>query len=398
MSLPIQSLINPEQLAAVMKPIAEASGMPNPAYTSEEAFRFERDHLFAAHWAAIAFADSLESGEARPVDFMGIPLLLTRDRGGAVRVFHNVCSHRGLQLVNTARKTNGLLVCPYHSWTYALSGELRATPHIGGVGVHSVAGFRCEGRGLKEVRSHTWLGVVLINLDGEAAPFEQAASTVIERYRKLMGDSGESMLRPALTHAGATLEVNCNWKLALENYLEAYHLPFVHPGLNSYSPLEKHRNEIISANSAGQITGTFDPGLDRDDPLPLFPDWDGQRLATGEYPVLFPNLMLGFQANHVFAMIVHPVSAGVCREELQIFYAGDEANEDRYLQQRKSNLDAWTVVFNEDIEPCERMQAGRNSPGYQGGAFSPFHDNCSHHFHQWVAHRYLDALVPATAD
>lgn len=115
MTLPIQSLINPEQLDAVMKPITEARGMPNASYTSEEAFQFERDYLFAPHWAAIAFEDSLDKGEAHPVDFMGIPLLLTRDRSGAVRVFHNVCSHRGMQLVDSPRKTNGLLVCPYHS-------------------------------------------------------------------------------------------------------------------------------------------------------------------------------------------------------------------------------------------------------------------------------------------
>lgn len=391
MTLPISALIDSDQLHAVLKPISEARGMPNEAYTTEEALQFERDHLFAAQWTAIAFADTLAPGEARPVDFMGIPIMLTRQKSGEIRVFHNVCSHRGLQLVNTPRKTNGLLVCPYHSWTYSLTGELKATPHIGGIGEHSVDGFDCKDHGLKPVRFHVWLGVLFINLDGKAAPFEEAAATVIERYRNLMGQAGETELRAAITHGSATIDVNCNWKLALENYLEAYHLPFVHPGLNSYSPLDKHSNVIISDNSAGQITATFDPDLDRDDPLPLFSQWDSERLSTGEYPVLFPNLLLGFQANHVFAMIVSPLTAETCREELMIFYAGDAANEDRFLRQRKSNLDAWSVVFNEDVEPCERMQAGRQSPGYLGGAFSPVHDVCSHHFHQWVAGRYLAA-------
>ena len=397
MSLPIQDLIQPDQLRAVLRPISEARGMPNEAYTAEEAFLFERDHLFAGQWTAIAFADSLDPGEARPIDFMGIPILLTRQKNGDIGVFHNVCSHRGLQLVNTPRKTNGLLVCPYHSWTYSLTGDLKATPHIGGVGEHKVAGFDCARHGLKAIRSHLWLGVLFVNLDGNAPPFEASAATVVDRYRNLMGKEGESELRPAITHGGATLDVACNWKLALENYLEAYHLPFVHPGLNSYSPLDRHSNEIISETCAGQVTATFDPGLDRDDPLPLFSQWDKEKLSTGEYPVLFPNLLLGFQANHVFAMIVHPVSPTTCREELAIFYAGDAANEDRFLRQRKANLDAWSVVFNEDIEPCERMQAGRNSPGYLGGAFSPAHDTCSHHFHCWVARQYLSAAQPEGA-
>ncbi len=391
MSLPIQSLLSADQLQSVLRPVGEARGMPNAAYNTEEAFRFERDHLFAPNWTAIAFIDSLQAGEARPVDFLGLPLLITRQRDGAVNVFHNVCSHRGFQLVDTTRRTNGLLVCPYHSWTYALSGELKATPHIGGVGVHNLEGFRCADHGLRPVRSHVWLGVLFVNLDGKAPTFSESAATVIDRYRRLMGPDGESLLRPAITHGGASIDVNCNWKLALENYLEAYHLPFIHPGLNSYSPLDRHACEIISGNCAGQVTASFDPGLDRANPLPLFPGWDPERLATGEYPVLYPNLLLGFQANHVFAMIVHPVSSVTCREELMIFYAGDAANDDCYLGERKSNLDAWTMVFNEDIEPCERMQVGRQSPGYTGGAFSPVHDVCSHHFHQWVAKQYLAA-------
>ncbi len=393
MSLPIAALIEPGQLHAVLKPIQEARGMPNSAYTSLEAYEFEREHIFSPHWTAIAFADSLQVGEIKPIDFMGLPLLLTRQKeNGDIRVFHNVCSHRGLRLVDKTRQTNGRIVCPYHSWTYNLAGELKSTPHLGGVDVHHMKEFDCGQHGLKPVRSHIWLGVIFINLDNKARPFEVMAKNVLERYRKLMGPDGESQICRAISHDGGTMEVNCNWKLALENYLEAYHLPFIHPGLNSYSPLHRHYNAIIDDLCAGQITKTFDPGLDRDNPLPLFRDWDRKRIATGEYPVLFPNLLLGFQANHVYSMIVSPTSPTTCREEFMIFYANNEANEDRYIPQRKSNLDAWTAIFNEDMEPCERMQIGRHSPGFVGGAFSPAHDVCSHHFHQWIARHYLSAL------
>ena len=148
-------------------------------------------------------------------------------------------------------------------------------------------------------------------------------------------------------HGYLEMTLRCNWKLAVENYLEAYHLPFIHPGLNSYSPLTAHRNEIISEFAAGQITSTFDPGLDKAHPLPLFPGWDPERMATGEYPVLYPNLLLGFQANHLFAMIIHPLTPTTCREELMIFYVGYEAMSERFVDTRQANLDAWSVVFNE---------------------------------------------------
>ena len=384
-------LVSAEEIDAVNQPIQRARGMPNQAYTDQGCFEFERNQLFATQWVAISFIASVEPASVKPVDFMGLPLLISRDKQGKTRVFHNVCSHRGMKLVSEPRKTNGLVVCPYHSWTYALDGELKATPHIGGVGVHDVDGFACEHRGLREIRCHTWLDILFINLDGNADPFEQHAGVVIERYRKLMGDSGEGLLRAAVADGTLEMSVNCNWKLAVENYLEAYHLPFIHPSLNSYSPLSEHRNEVLSDNCAGQITSTFDPELNQDTPLPLFPDWDKTEAATGEYPVLYPNLLLGFQANHVFALVIHPVTPSTCREELMIFYVGDESTEPQYATSRQTNLTAWTGVFNEDIGPCEMMQVGRQSPGYQGGAFSPVHDTCSHHFHKWVASHYASA-------
>lgn len=395
MNLPVLALqgkISADELEVVLKPIEQARGMPNAAYVDKSLFEFERDHIFANNWTALAFADQLENGSVKPIDFMGLPILISKTKQGQIKAFHNVCSHRGMKLVQEQKKTNGLVVCPYHSWTYSLDGELKATPHIGGVGVHQANGFDCANHGLREIRSHVWLGIIFINLSGNVAEFEQDARVVLQRYRDLMGNSGEKLTQAASSDSGLTMDLECNWKLAVENYLEAYHLPFIHPGLNSYSPLSAHYNELIGEKCSGQITSTFDPKLDSENPLPLFPDWDNARMETGEYPALYPNLLLGFQANHLFALIILPLTPTQSREELMIFYVGDEANTDRFAETRKSNLEGWTRVFNEDIDPCERMQIGRKSPGYHGGAFSPVHDTCSHHFHKWIARQYSEHL------
>ena len=393
MNAPIQvsnTKITPQELAAVAAPIEDARGMPNPAYTDQACFEFERDHILSKNWTAIGFVNQLENAMVRPMDFMGLPILLTKSKEGQVKAFHNVCSHRGMKLVDEEKKTNGLIVCPYHSWTYSLEGELKATPHIGGVGVHTVKGFSCENRGLKEIRSHIWLGIVFINLDGNALNFEEDAKVAIERAKSLMGASGEAELRSPELNGELTIEVECNWKLAIENYLEAYHLPFIHPGLNSYSPLSEHSCEIHGEKTAGQLTTTFDPKLDSENPLPMFSQWDPERIRNGDYPVVYPNLLLGFQANHVFAMIIHPLTVTSSREELAIFYVGKGASDVAFGEARKSNLNDWSTVFSEDIGPCERMQIGRQSPGYNGGSFSPELDVCSHHFHKWIARQYLD--------
>ena len=385
-----------EALAAVRRPIAEATGLPNAAYTDEAVFALERDAVLGRHWTALLFVDSLPGNHVRPIDFMGVPLYAQRTAEHGVRVFHNVCSHRGMRLVDEEKRLrgNGNIVCPYHCWTYAPDGELRKTPHIGGFGVHAIEGFDRSAHGLKEVRSHVWNRIVFVNLDGTAEPFEVAAAPVIERYRALAGETAEGELRAPPNDAGTRIELQCNWKLVLENYLEAYHLPFVHPALSSYSPVNDHASEFMSDACAGQITTDFETQGDPEHAFPRFSGWDPERTRTAEYPVLYPNLLLGFQIDHFFAIIVTPVSAGRAVQDLMIFYAGDEAaTHERFDVGRARNLKAWHAVFEEDREPCERMQQGRRSPGYAGGAFSPVLDACPHHFQRWMAERYAETTA-----
>ncbi|MEM7196383.1 MAG: aromatic ring-hydroxylating dioxygenase subunit alpha [Pseudomonadota bacterium] len=388
----IQKKVPLSDLLAVNQPIENARGMPNPAYTDWDTFKFEREHVFAPGWTALTFVDLIpENKTVVPMDFMGLPVFLSRDKTGQIRVFHNVCSHRGVRLVREPRRTNGMVVCPYHAWSYDLTGNLRATPHIGGVGVNTAPGFECKNHGLKEIRSHIWLGVVFVNLSGDAADFEEHASPLLDRYHEYTGKEGLDEIRLASTHGSISFDIKCNWKLAVENYTEAYHLPWVHPDLNTYSPLDKHDNVIISDDFSGQITHVFNPQFEGAPNLPVFGHWPESEHHHAEYPTFYPNLLLGFQVNHVFALIVRPVEPGRVEENLRIFYVGDDANTDHYERTREMNWKAWKQVFTEDVESVEGMQIGRGSPGYVGGAFSPILEGCSHHFHQWVARKYTEA-------
>ncbi len=383
--------ISLSDLDAVERPIAAASGMPNAAYTDLELHKFERDHLFAKTWTAVAFCDDHRNENmVTPLDFMGLPLLVISNPHGSPTVFHNVCSHRGTRLVNAPKKTNGLLVCPYHSWSYDLSGTLKATPCIGGPDIHQAEGFCREKHGLKPVRSHCWMGVLFVNLSADASPFNEHAAPLIERYQHYIGADGAAALAPPQADSGLSLQANCNWKLAVENYCEAYHLPWIHPSLNTYSPLSRHYCMLISDDFAGQGTNTFNPVIDGEETLPIFPDWPKDKYEIAEYPVFYPNLLLGFQVNHFYALIIHPLGINRVREDLRIFYVGEGAT-DRYQTSRKSNLQTWQKVFREDVNAVEEMQLGRNSPGFRGGVFSPTMDTSTHHFHQWVARKYRAA-------
>jgi len=376
-------------LESVRKPLADAVGMPNAVYTDDELFEVERDHVLGATWAALGFTSDLPvNGFAKPVDFMGLPLAIMRNRDGEYKVFHNVCSHRGMILLTEETEVEGMVRCPYHSWTYDLNGNLKGTPHIGGVGVHKAEGFACEKHGLREVRSHVWGGMVFINLSGDAKPFEEHIEPLIQRWSDFCGKDGWDNLHIAPTGSQMQLEVNCNWKLAIENYCEAYHLPWVHPSLNTYSPLDQHYNLIINEDMSGQGSYTYNLSEVAGTRLPRFPSWPEDRLRQAEYVSLYPNVMLGMQADHFFAIILEPRKKDVTVENLRLFYVGEEACGDEYAASRHSQLEAWKVVFGEDIFAVEGMQAGRQSPGFTGGVFSPVLDGPTHHFHGWVADKY----------
>lgn len=381
-------LIPAQQLDRVLAPIADATGMPNTAYVSEAFFAEERDRLMANTWACVGFSsDLIKNGYVKPVDFMGLPLLLMRNKDGETQVFHNVCSHRGMQLVAEEGEVQGMIRCPYHSWTYDLNGNLRGTPHIGGVGQHKVESFKCEKHGLKPVRSAVWMDMVFINLDGQAPEFAEHVASLENRWRDFIGADGFALLRRVNMGGNLEITVNCNWKLAVENYCESYHLPWVHPSLNSYSRLEDHYNIQFGEHFSGQGSLAYRLSNVSGTRLPKFPSWPQDKLEHAEYVSFFPNVLLGIQADHAFAMMLEPVSAGKTVEHLRVYYVGDEATQDEYAACRTSTLESWRVVFGEDIGAVEGMQRGRQSPGFQGGVFSPVLDHPTHFFHQWVARR-----------
>ncbi len=373
--------------ARVDRPIHEANGLPNEAYTSEDYARDERDGLLARTWMCVGVGHQVpKPGDLRPVTILGLPLLLLRDRAGEIRVFHNVCSHRGVELVAGPCSVKRRICCPYHSWTYDLDGSLVATPSIGGPGKNDCPGFDRARHGLKPVRTAVWADVVFVNLSGDAAPFGDYIAPVAERWR----DFDLSLLRHGGPDSSLAFDIACNWKLAVENYCEAYHLPWVHPGLNSYSRLEDHYDIAEAGLYAGQGSLVYAPRLSDDGAaFPRFPNLPDKWLKGAEYIALFPNVLLGIHADHFYAVYLEPVSAGRTREHFEIYYVGDEPLGDGYAALRNANSRGWRSIFNEDQDIVERLQLGRASPAFEGGVFSPVMDGPTHCFHRWVASTLL---------
>ena len=369
-------------LSSVLQPIESATGLPNAFYTSDDVYEAEREALWFSSWAGIcAAAEVPEIGDARPVDFLGVPLFVLRGKDGKVRVFQNICRHRGMILVTEPRKIEGAIRCPYHSWCYSHEGRLVATPHVGGPGQNTHPGIKREELGLIEVRSHVWFGIVYITFSGDAPAFTDLHADLIARW---------SEFDVPMYHGGAdstfTLECRTNWKLAVENYSESYHLPWVHPGLNSYSRLEDHYPIEVEGKYSGQGTEVYRQ-LKGDDGA-TFPDFPGlsKKWETGgEYVTLTPNVLIGVQRDHVYSIILEALGPRTTHEHVHIFYASDETSE----ALRAKNAELGKGVFVEDIGVVEGMQAARGAPGFDGGRFSPAMDGPTHLFHRWVASRMM---------
>ncbi|MEM8538792.1 MAG: aromatic ring-hydroxylating dioxygenase subunit alpha, partial [Pseudomonadota bacterium] len=290
-------------LSSVLTDLNTANGLPNEHYVDPGVFAEERKSVLFANWSGIGFGkDVPEAGDAKPVDFLGMPLLIVRDRDGEIGVFQNTCRHRGMILVDAPKKIGGAIRCPYHSWCYSLKGELRATPHVGGPGQNKHEDVKNEDLGLMRIRTHVWRDVIFVNVDGAAPDFEIAHADLMQRWREF---------ETPLYHGGAvssfTLEVATNWKLAVENYCESYHLPWVHPGLNSYSRLEDHYNIEARGRYSGQ--GTLVYRQLTGDVGEVFPDFEGlgpQWEEGAEYIAVYPNVLLGVQRDHAFAIILEP--------------------------------------------------------------------------------------------
>ena len=381
-------------LSSVLTDVSRAKGLPNAHYVDDAVFEREKHDVLFANWAAIGFAKDIPAaGDVAPVDFLGMPLLALRDKDNQVHVYQNTCRHRGMILVEEKKNIGaGVIRCPYHSWCYSQQGKLVTTPHVGGPGQNTHAEIKREELGLTRIRSHVWRDIIFVNISGDAPDFTDYAAGVIAAWSEFEGQE----LHHSGSDSGFKFDVACNWKLAVENYCESYHLPWIHPGLNSYSRLEDHYHIENPGHFSGQGTVVYSPQIADDGQR--FPTFDGLGTKwdkAAEYIALYPNVLLGVHKDHAFAIILEPKAKDRTIEHVEIYYAKPEAAGADFAQMRAVNSKMWHAVFKEDLFVVEGMQKGRHGVHFDGGKFSPAMDSPTHCFHHWVASQFVDTPVAA---
>ncbi len=380
------------QLERVVAPFGLSRNLPQEAYTSPDVFAWDLENLWAASWVCVGRADDLaQAGDQKAVRIAGDGILLTRADDGCVRGFFNVCRHRGHELLAPETCAHARSIrCPYHGWTYALDGELKAAPRSG-----EIPGFDPAAHGLSPARTEVWHGWVFVNASGDAPSLAEWLGDLDE----LVAPFEPERLRQG---ASKSYEVGANWKLVHENYHECYHCPNIHPELCRVTPHESGKNMSRPGAWIGGrmdlIPGAVTMSLDGlSDGIPLR-GLAGEQLRRVDYYGIVPNLFLSLHPDYVLAHRVEPVAADRIRIECVWLFPPEALESTRFSA--KYAFDFWDLTNLQDWRALEAVQRGVSSRGYIPGPLAQKED-AVYQFVSRVARAYLDgrfhpAPLPAT--
>jgi choline monooxygenase len=353
--------------------LARARTLPAAWYRDPALLAREEERVFARTWQMVGHEGAL----AKPGDYLttrvaGEELVLTRDEEGTLRALSNVCRHRAGPVARGAgcRRT---LQCAYHGWSYAADGRLLGTPEWEGVQDFDRASVR-----LPAFRVDTWNGFVFVNLDPGARPLAEWLGEIVpETHRLGLGRLG--------FYKRVDYEIACNWKVYVDNYLEGYHIPIVHPGLFAELDYNAYRVDLREFHSRqhAPIRSGREESLYR------------RNLEQGAQPEalyywLFPNLMLNVYPDNLQTNVILPLGPErtVTRFE---WFVPDPGRPGLDVEFEKS-LAFSDAVQQEDVRICEDVQRGLQSRTYETGRFSVRRENGVHQFHGLLSHMLGEGL------
>ncbi len=338
--------------------ICKAHTLPSRYYTEESLFseilsKLSNSFHFAAH---VSQLDENNTIPLRQLEkFLGEALILTKDE--KIRCLSNVCTHRGM-LIATKPCNLKSLKCGYHGRTFGLDGCMRNMPEF-----TDVENFPTDSDNLKEFDIKKWNGIIFLG-------GEQFFDTVINEMQNRIGWMNiESFEYDKSRHR--SYDINANWALYVDNYLEGFHIPFVHGDLHSVLDYDSYSTElfeggVLQIGIANEGEACFD--------LPeSSPDF-GQKIAAYYYWI-YPGLMLNFYPWGLSVNVVNPISV----DRTRIVYHGFVGEKSMLGKGAGGDLDK---VEAEDQEIVEATQRGVSSKSYERGRYSPSKEKGVHHFHR----------------
>ncbi|HXJ11598.1 MAG TPA: SRPBCC family protein [Candidatus Limnocylindrales bacterium] len=355
-----------------------AETLPSRFYIEPAILALEKERIFRRTWQLVGTlshacgeADGARRTIADPgafftVDVVGEPVVVVRDSAGTLRAFSNVCRHRAGPIAQGSGCRN-VFNCGYHGWTYTLDGRLIGTPEVDGMEF-----FDRSTMGMIPLRCETWEQFIFVNFDLAAPPLSAFLENIPQQA------AGFEFKGIGLVER-RDYYVNCNWKVYVDNYLEGYHIPIVHPGLMKEIDYPRYRTEVLrySSQQLGPVK-ELKPGETGDRVYP-----PGPGLKEALYFWVFPNLMLNIYPDNIQTNVIVPLGHD---RTLTIFewYVHD-AHSEKARERMRKTISFSEIVQQEDIHICEAVQRGLQSSTYDRGRYSVKRENGVHHFHMLLS-------------
>ena len=350
---------------------------PAAFYTSPDVFAAELQHIHLRQWFFVGLASEIPTpGDYRAIDTIGGPVILIRDEQGRVGAFANVCRHRGSLLLSGTGRTRAIR-CPYHAWAYRLDGSLLATPAM------ERTDFDKAAHSLAPVRLEEWGGLLFLNFDRNAASLR-------DHLGDLPGKLGCYRFQDMVCTWRHEIDCNCNWKLLVENALEAYHTGTVHAATvgSQKEAITPTRGDwfclqVLSNTSVAVLTDA--------PPFPQIETLDTEAKRGTYFTMIMPASQLAFAQDCMWWLAVRPVAAD--RSALSLggcFPASTVARPD-FAQHAAAYYDRWTRVAQEDVGILELQQRALNSVLYAPGQLS-WRDELPYAVQNWVRDRLPERL------
>jgi choline monooxygenase len=376
-------LFDPALYEKVRRPLLEAETMPTWTYTSQVFYKREVERIFMKVWNFFGRVEQVPNpGDYFTVDFAGVSLIILRDDEGIVRAFANTCRHRGSELLEGSGQCKAI-VCPYHSWTYKLNGELAGAPEM-----EQTVGFRKEEHGLIPLRVETWGGFIFVNFDKDAAPLSSYIGGLPDKLAPYRLEDMQLARRREYI-------MDCNWKLFVENAKESYHIKTVH---------KKTINQYASAKTAGywveepkgQYCITFaqhegSMALLKGAPgFPKIESLEGRREGGGTYaPLIYPSTYLACTIDCAWYLELHPLGPNKTRLVHGCLFPKSRGGRPDFEALAANYYHRWDLTTDEDIVASVRQQRGLESPFSAPGRFS-HREPLVHVIDNWILDRVLN--------
>lgn len=348
--------------------IATASTLPARLYVDPDVLALEHRRIFARTWQLAGRSDQVVgSGAYFTVDVAGEPIVVVRGKDDRLRAFHNVCRHRAGPVAEGAGCRTSLQ-CKYHGWTYSLDGRLIGTPDFDGVERFSRDDFS-----LPPVQVAEWAPFVFVRLEGDGPSLRESLEDIPDRAERFRITSMSFASRRDYL-------IDCNWKTYVDNYLEGYHIPLVHPSL--MRELDYAEYHTITRARYSQQMAPIRRSTPGEDSGRLYAASQDQTEAL--YLWVFPNLMLNIYPDNLQLNLIVPLGA---ERTLTIFeWLFHDAGSDAVRERIQRSLAFADEVQREDVAICEVVQRGLRSPTYDRGRYSIRRENGVHHFHSLIHH------------